>query len=68
MAVVVTFLEELAHHGKDTIGMTSMVKEDDPARRTYKVVRREADGLAYAEVLAGRHGLTYDQLNRRLHR
>jgi DNA mismatch repair ATPase MutS len=67
-AVVVTFLEELAHHGKDTIGMTSVVKEDDPAQRTYKVVRREADGLAYAEVLAGRHGLTYDQLNRRLHR
>lgn len=66
--VVVTFLDELASHGADTVSMMSTVKEDDPAQRTYKIVRKPPDGLAYAMYIAGKHGLTYDQLGRRLKR
>lgn len=67
-AVVVTFLDELASHGPETVSMMSTVREDDPAQRTYKIVRKPPDGLAYAMYLAGKHGLTYEQLDRRLKR
>ena len=66
--VVVTFLDELASHGVDTVSMMSTVKEEDPAQRTYKIIRKPPDGLAYAMYIAGKHGLTYEQLNRRLKR
>ncbi|WP_088187935.1 DNA mismatch repair protein MutS [Desulfosporosinus sp. FKA] len=66
--VVVTFLDELASHGADTISMMSTVKEDDPAQRTYKIIRKPPDGLAFAMYIAGKHGLTYEQLSRRLKR
>lgn len=65
-AVVVTFLDELASRGADTVSMMSMVDKDDPAARTYKIIRKPPDGLAYAVHLAEKHGLTYEQLNRRI--
>lgn len=65
-AVVVTFLDELASNGVETVSMMSTVKEEDPAQRTYKIIRKPPDGLAYAMYIAGKHGLTYDQLSRRL--
>lgn len=65
-AMVVTFLDELASHGPETVSMMSTVKEDDPAERTYKIIRKPPDGLAYAMHIAGKHGLTYEQLSRRL--
>jgi hypothetical protein len=66
--VIVTFLDELASHGADTISMMSTVKEDDPSQRTYKIVKKPPDGLAYAMYIARKHGLTYEQLSRRLKR
>ncbi|WZL79007.1 hypothetical protein QBE55_02225 [Eubacteriales bacterium mix99] len=67
-SVLVTFLDELALHGQETVSMMSMVRKDDPTRRTFKVVRKPPDGLAYAVHIAGKHGLTYEQLCRRLKR
>lgn len=66
--VVVTFLDELATYGPKTISMMSTVKKDDPSERTYKIVRKPPDGLAYAVCIAGKHDLTYEQLSRRLKR
>jgi len=67
-AVLVTFLDELALHGLETVSMMSMVRKDDPTERTFKVVRKSPDGLAYAIHIAGKHGLTYEQLCGRLKR
>ncbi len=64
--MVVTFLDELAEHGPETVSMMSTVNEDDPAERTYRIVRKPPDGLAYALHIAKKHGLAYEQLSERI--
>jgi DNA mismatch repair protein MutS len=62
LAVYVTFIDELSRLGPSVISMMSTVRSDNPAERTFKVVRKPADGHAYAMVLAEAHGLTYDAI------
>ena len=64
--VLVTFLDELASHGPETVSMMSMISENDPTKRTFKIIRKPPDGLAYAIHIASKHGLTYEQLCGRL--
>jgi DNA mismatch repair protein MutS len=64
--VCVTFLDELASLDPACVSMVATVAPDNPAIRTYQVVRKPADGLAYATALATRHQLTYTQLKERL--
>lgn len=64
--LVVTFLDELAAYGPKMVSMMSTIKKDDPAERTYKIIRKPPDGLAYAMYIVGKHDLTYEQLSRRL--
>ena len=64
----VTFLDTLSHHSTTTVSLVAGVHPDDPARRTYRIERRSADGLAYARALAQKHGLTAETLGSRLSR
>jgi DNA mismatch repair protein MutS len=66
VAVCVTFLDELSRLGPPTVSLVAAVAPDDPTVRTFHVERRPADGRAYAVSLAGKHGLTYSDLRRRL--
>jgi DNA mismatch repair protein MutS len=68
VGVCVTFVDELASLGPQTVSMMSTVAPDDPAVRTFRVVRKPADGLAYAAAVAAQYGLSYEELQRRVSR
>lgn len=64
--VWVTFVDELASLDERTVSMVATVNPDQPTERTYRVVRRPANGLAYALSIAEKHRLTREAIDERL--
>lgn len=62
----VTFIEEVSAMSEKTVSMVGTVEPQDPAKRTFKIVRQPAGGLAYAMSIAEKHRLRQEQIEERL--
>ena len=65
-AVLVTFLSELAAFRPETVSMMSIVDPEHPELRTFRILRKPPDQRTYAMTLAQKHGLTYEDIMRRI--
>lgn len=63
--VWVTFIDEIATMDGG-VSMVAEVRPEDPSARTYRILRQPPLGLAYAQILADRFGVSYERVRERM--
>jgi DNA mismatch repair protein MutS len=66
LCVCVTFLDELSALNGKTVSAVATVVPDNPTLRTHRIERMPAAGLSYAQAIARKYRLTYEQLKERI--
>jgi len=64
--VCVTFVDELSRLSGSTVSLVAGVDPENPTVRTFTVLPKVSDGLAYAEAIASKYELTYPRLRERI--
>ncbi len=66
LCAYVTFVDELTSLGLWTVSLVSALDPEQPLRRTFKILRRPADGRSLALSVAERHRITGDWILKRV--
>ena len=66
ICLYVTHIHELAQISERTVSLIATVNSDHEAVRTYKIIRKPADGCAYANSIVEKYGLSYSQIKERI--
>ena len=62
----VTHTFEIAFDSDDYVSLVATVVEDGSYRRTFRIVRKQADGVAYANSIVSKYKLDFSHINYRL--
>lgn len=68
LCVWVTFLDDVATVSDTIVCLVAQVDPADPSVRTFKLLRQQPNGRAYAMALARKHALTRDEIEARMAR
>ena len=66
LGVYVTHIAELTKAGADVASLVALADEKDHKKRTFRIVRKEAEGVGYAGDIVDKHRLSYEELCKRL--
>ena len=66
ICLYVTHIHELSQISKKTVSLIATVHSDQDAIRTYKIIRKPAEGLAYANSIIEKYNLGYSQIKERI--
>lgn len=66
LGIYVTHIQELAKEENGVVSLSACVREDDPRKRTFRILRKEAEGTGYAYGIVEKYHLTYHELAERL--
>lgn len=66
LGVYVTHVSELAKAGDGVVSLVALADEHDHRKRTFRVIRKEAEGIGFAGDIVEKHRLGYEELCKRL--